>query len=304
MFDLKIFDKIKAKFQWSNNRKTALKADAESQLAHSENGQVIQLQVHNHFDIKDVQQLALNSNGDVPMLLQNATSRLALEQVVKQDNLEKTVKEAKLEAINEPKPFEKDWFMEWMSVAQTISKEEIRKILAAILKKEAQDGHSTSLKTLEVLKTIEKDELELFKLFCNVSFKLAIEQVPQMTLVVAEPYGNPSKNAMKEIGLSYESLTKLQDLGLIKADLTSNHPGVGIVVSNSWPFFIGPKLFVPTEKYEPVKDYQVQVILFTKVGQQLRECLELERNTAYEAKFSEWVSKKFKKKTNTTQEVD
>ena len=122
-----------------------------------------------------------------------------------------------------------------------------------------------------------------------------------MNLVVAEPYdGSPSNNSMKEIGLSYENLTKLQDLGLIKSDLTSNHQGVAIVISSSLPYFIGGKIHVPTNKYEIVKDYQVKVILFTKVGLQLRECLELGSNKNYKKKFDEWVNTKFTKKINTS----
>ena len=161
MFDLKIIDKIKAKFEWNNNRKTSMKADDDAQLAYSDTGQIIQLQlqVNNHFDIGDVKQLALNSNNDASQLLRSATSRLALEQAIKQDNLEKTVLAAELESIESPKQLEKDWFMGWMSIAEKVSKEEIREILAIILKKEATEGHSTSLKTLETLKTIEKDEL-------------------------------------------------------------------------------------------------------------------------------------------------
>jgi Protein of unknown function (DUF2806) len=305
MFDLKIIEKVQAKFQWKNNRKTILKAKEDAQLAQSETGTILQLQITNHFNINDVKQIALDSNGQVPELIKNATGRMAIEQAIMQENLEKTVKLAKLENIDDPKPFEKDWFMEWMSVAQKISKEEIRAILVKILRKEASDGHSTSLKTLEVLKTLEKDELELFSHFCNISFSLPIENVPDSILVVAEPYeGSPSSNSLKSIGLSYANLTKLQDLGLIKSDLTSNHPLVGVAISQSWPYYIGSNLYVPTEKYKFVKDYQVKVILFTKVGLQLRECLELESNEDYENKFKEWVDTKFTKMPKPTGDIE
>lgn len=298
MLDLKIIETLKAKFEWKNNKKNIQKAKEDAQLAQTETGQIIQLQVTNHFNIRDIQQIALGSNGDVQELLRNATSRMALEQAIKQNNLEKIVESADLENIENPKPFEKDWFMEWMNVAQKISKAEIQSILAKILRKEASYGHSTSLKTLEVLKTLEKDELELFNVFCNISFKIAMG-VSDSTMVVAEPYeGSPSNNSLQSIGLSYTNLTKLQDLGLIKSDLTSNHPMVGAAISRSWPYYIGPSLYSPTEKYQVINDYKVKVILFTKVGIQLRECLELVSNKEYEEKFKEWVDIKFKKQTD------
>jgi len=300
-FNFKFADKLGSIFKSSGNQKKTQKTGSDSLAAQSDTGSIVQ--IHNHFEIRDIQSLAIGGEG-VLGLLDGARGRFALEQAVKQDNFKKAVQEAELDTLESHKPLDKDWFMRWMEVSQSVSREDIRSILSAILKGEVGAVKNTSAKTLEVLRNLSTIDLELFQKFCNISFNCPTAD--DLTLVIAEPYGDPAQNAMQEIGFNYPKLTELQDLGLIKVDLTANHPAIAQVVQRKIPFTIGPNAFQQTEDVELRDDFKPRVIFFTKVGLEIRDCLELTRNDSYVKKFEEWINNSFpkvKKETEVEKDV-
>lgn len=287
-FNFKLSDKLGSIFTSSGNQKKTQKVGSDSLAAQSENGTIVQ--IHNHFEIKDIQALAIGGEGSFG-LLDGAKGRFALEQVVKQDNFHKAVQGAELGTVDRHKPLDKDWFMRWMEVSQSVSREDVRDILSSILRGEINATKNTSAKTLEVLKNLSTADLGLFQKFCDISFDCPM--FAGLTLVVAEPYGSPDKNAMQELGLNYSKLTDLQDLGLIKTDLTAYHPAVAQVVSKKIPYTIGPNAFQLNVDVESRDNYKVKVINFTRVGLEIRDCLKLTQNDSYVKKFNDWVNKSF-----------
>ena len=221
--------------------------------------------------------------------MNSAGRRFLLEQKARQENLSATVTEASLSAIEAPQSVEPGWFLRWMDISQTVSKQDIRTILAKILSGEVTNSNSFSLRTLDVVKNLSKNELELFQIFCNISFSIPVTG-DSLTCVICEPFGNPGDNGLKDLGLSYTNLTTLQDAGLIKSDLNSWRQ-FSIPVMLQLPFTLGSSQHALSSTGETTEVvHQVKILNFTTVGIELRSVMQIGFNETYNEKFFDWVN--------------
>lgn len=81
-------------------------------------------------------------------------------------NLQQIVNQAKTQFTEgeqvSPEPVNKDWQNRFFSIAEDISDEEMQKLWANILAGEVKRPKSFSLRTLDVLRNLSKEEAELF----------------------------------------------------------------------------------------------------------------------------------------------
>ena len=239
--------------------------------------------------ISKIEELA---GGDAPQdpndLLRSAGQRFLSEQTTKQGNLKSIVDKAELTAVVNPNEVEQDWFLKWMEISQTVSRENVQGILAKILSGEVKNSGTFSLRTLEILKNLSKEELELFQKFCDISYHVS-RVGNALTCVICEPYGSPGNNGLASLGLPYTNLTILQDAGLIQGDLNA-WKQFQIPELLQLPFTLGSSSFtlLPTSETIASKP-QIKVIHFTAVGLELRSVLSLGSNSEYNTKFLDWV---------------
>lgn len=290
----KLFRKLNLSFIWKGNQKKIAKQTGTGlQIVQEQQGitNVYQIQ---HLTVNNIEELAgIDAPQDSINLVKSAGRRFLAEQTTKQENLKAIVDKADLASIDNPKEVEQDWFLKWMEISQTVSRENVQGILAKILSGEVENKGSFSLRTLEILKNLSKDELKLFQIFCDISYHVPMAG-NALTCVICEPYGNPGSNALLPLGLSYSNLAILQDAGLIQGDLNSwRH--FQIPQFFQWPFSIGSSSFVlkPIEAITPSQQ-EVKSINFTSVGLELRSVLDLGNNPEYNSKFLDWVKTKWK----------
>jgi hypothetical protein len=290
----KIFEKLNTSFIWKGNSKKVVKQNGDGfQIQQEQNSVTNVFQIQN-LTVANIEELAgTDTSQNINGLLKSAGRRFVAEQQTKQENLKAIVAKADLPLITNPQQVDQDWFLNWMEISKTVSRENVQDILAKILSGEVKKSGSFSLRALDILKNLSKQELQLFQIFCDISFS-----IPQLgdalTCVISEPFGNPGQNGMQSIGLSYSSLTILQDAGLIQADL------------NAWrqfqipeivriPFTIGSTSYV-LKLTDEIKSAQqkVKTINFTSAGLELRSVLSIGTKPEYDSKFLEWANNQWK----------
>ncbi len=114
----------------------------------------------------------------------------------------------KAEQEEELSPQDFDWHTRFYEACGNISDEEMQEIWASVLYGEITNPGSYSLRTLESLRNISKEEAILFKKVCDCSVQIG-------RLVLLPCFGG----IMEKNGISYGDVIKLDDCGLLKSDV-------------------------------------------------------------------------------------
>ena len=110
--------------------------------------------------------VAINSE-DFNRLVQRAGTRLVLQETIKQHNIESVIDSAyeileKEEACSE-ESVEQGWINRFFDSVADVSDEDLQKLWGKVLAGEIKQPKSYSLRTLETLKNLSKEEAELFQ---------------------------------------------------------------------------------------------------------------------------------------------
>lgn len=212
-----------------------------------------------------------------------------------QINREKVAAKAVEEFKNDPptqdseSEIDEDWLSMFSRIAEQKSNADVQLFLAKILAGEIRKPGSYSPQTIQILSTLSQNVAQLFQRFCDVSYSQA--QVG-ITGLFTEPFGQAGSNALAPLGLSYGSLTTLQDAGLIQHDLNAWRETMPILFTI--PFNIGGRYYQLISSDQSKNELlnakkHFTVLNFTEPGLQLRSVLHLGTNPVYEAKMLEWL---------------
>ena len=109
---------------------------------------------------------------EVERLWERAQSRLRHVETRRQANLERIAEEAKKalpDAVSE-KPVDEDWILQFFETAKDVCDAEMQKLWARILAGEVASPQTYSKRTLQFLKTMDKDEAIAFVKYCGFAF--------------------------------------------------------------------------------------------------------------------------------------
>ena len=170
---------------------------------------------------------ALRENADVPAvydngeivldtqnfgeLMKRAHQRMTYQELVKQNNIESVIGMAYQAIGNEEKvtdePVDEDWILRFFNSVQDVSSAEMQRIWAGILAGEIRRPSSFSLRTLETLHNISKDEAELFQRIHKYIIKNGKKRyIPNEDVL------------LQNAGINYSDIVRLEECGLINAD--------------------------------------------------------------------------------------
>jgi hypothetical protein len=292
-----LFENLNLSFSWKGNKKKSVTQIGGGLQVQQEQNSITNIYNYriDNLTVGKIEEISgIESHEDLNTL-QKAGNRFLIEQNTRQENLKNIVDISKIREIENPKEVEKDWFLRWMEISQTVSikRENVQKILAKILSNEVKEVGSFSLRVLDVLKNLSREELELFQKICDMSFSIPSIKDRNFAYLICEPYGNPGNNALLPVGLPYINLTKLQDAGLIQVDLNAwIEADINSIFKT--PFTLGSKEFISTHADE-INDlkHKIKVVNFTSAGLELRTALNLETNEEYNTKFIEWLKEKW-----------
>lgn len=212
-----------------------------------------------------------------PSLEDRTNDRIILQQAKKQLNIESITAYAAEELKNEPpvtdEPVDEDWKTRFFNIAEDISSDEMQALWGRILAGEIKQPKSYSLRTLEVLKNLSKEEAEVFTKFANIKI------VSVDTSVIY----NQDNGAFleSEFGITFTDSLLLTELGLIASEsnlelsLTETNQ-----VAQTNALFIGNKGIVLNRGINTPKQ-PINVLVFTKTGAELSKLIEPIPNENY-----------------------
>lgn len=290
----KIAEKISLAFSFvsKGNKKVSQKNAIAPVNMEGTGNSVINVATLNVLQISDVTQLASQTAPEnMQDLIQDASKLFLAERAMKQVGFNETVNRARLEEIQSPVQIDRGWFLHWMEIAQNTSEGDVQEMVAKMLRGEFQAPRTFSLRTLDVLKNLSQQELQIFQNFCNVAFRSTNFGSDS---VITEPYGaNPGNNTLSPVGLNYANLTTLVNAGLIHSEIVGAHRTITTSQIFLIPFSIGSTNFTlrrtkPTEEDEN-KDIQIGILRLTQAGLELSRVMPEGTNDTYNPKFLEWI---------------
>ena len=116
-----------------------------------------------------------------------------------------------------------DWTARFFSEVQDVSSEDLQSYWAKVLAGEVEQPGSTSIKTLNVLKNLNKRAADLFVKFCSACVTVSIPEEGFLDARVPSLSDYNEGNSLREYGLDYGKLKTLQEHGLVTSDLNSWH---------------------------------------------------------------------------------
>ncbi|SNR73391.1 Protein of unknown function [Methylobacillus rhizosphaerae] len=219
----------------------------------------------------DVQQEKIEPTLDL-VKFEQMSNNLALQRNLKEEiNISKAIliAEEKLsQSTSEAndKEVESDWMYSWREKTKGISSEEMQRLWGNVLAGEIVRPGTYSLRTLELLKNISKDEAEVIVQMAPFVFDNSILQGCDDTL--------------KEFGLDTDKLLLLQEIGVLvgvdSIGLTINY---GSRDENK--FVNGMKFgnkFIVVRDSDPKKTLTLSVISLTRQGIEIMSLCEFEEN--------------------------
>ena len=135
-----------------------------------------------------------------------------------------------------------DWAARFFSGVQDVSSAEMQELWARVLAGEVRQPGSTSIRTLEILRNLDRRTAKVFQRLCALSTLLVVPtarvdlpdeivgldfDVRHQRLVIDQRViairGSAASNALKDYGLDFGTLNVLNENGLIISDYNSWH---------------------------------------------------------------------------------
>jgi hypothetical protein len=197
---------------------------------------------------------------EVTDLQRRALGRFVVEEAKKQENIEKITEKAipQLENSAKPQDVEDDWVTNFFDKSRIISDDEMQSLWAKVLAGEANSPGTYSKRTVNFLGSLDKADAHLFTSLCGFSWLLG--NVVPLVFDVMDPIYN-------EKGINFNSLTHLDDIGLVSFENISGFKRMGFPKYITI-FYYGTPLNLEFQKPEG-NDLELGRVLLTKTGQQL-----------------------------------
>ncbi|MCK9312268.1 MAG: DUF2806 domain-containing protein [Bacteroidales bacterium] len=194
-------------------------------------------------------------------------AQIAAEQI----NQEKTVSE---------EPVDDDWATRFFNIVEDISDEEMQNLWGRILAGEVKQPKSYSLRTLELLKNLTKEEANLFMKVANFSINSAKDSF------IFKPEND---ELSKEFNIKFDDLSQLIEIGLIQPGDFVRYQLLQSTLATKTLFTAGMVLIV-VEKKENVPTISFPISLFTKTGKELLKLVNPNPPFLYLTKFAKIIN--------------
>ena len=114
-----------------------------------------------------------------------------------------------------------DWTARFFNDVQDVSSEELQDLWAKVLKGEVERAGSTSLRALGILKNVDTQTAELFGVFCSAAIYLTDREGHVGDARVLSLGADGSHNSLRQFGLGFDELNRLNEHALIISDYGS-----------------------------------------------------------------------------------
>ena len=215
--------------------------------------------------------------------------RIQFQEQKRQSNIESVVTNAAKQlddrtvAREEP---DHDWMARFFNSVQDVSSDDMQTLWARVLSGEVERKGSTSVRTLGILRDLDRTTAGLFRKFCSSAVFLGPERGAVVDARVPSLGGNASANSLQSYGLSFDALNRLNEHGLIIADYNSwfdYQVTIGLPIGDPssivrMPFAFQGKnwVLVPREQRKPTTQYKLSGVALTMSGRELAAVIDLQ----------------------------
>ena len=235
---------------------------------------------------------------------QTVTQRIQFQEAKRQRNIEAVVTQAAHELgdkdVRDHEP-DHDWTARFFNEVQDVSSEDMQRLWARVLAGEVERPNSTSIKSLSILRNLNKETAGVFVTLCSACVSLRLGGHHIWDARVPSMGGRAGDNALIEYGLRYFNLTGLIEHGLISSDLESWADYRSAIVSQSSPkptrailtlsFQDRTWALVPTGQRDLDKEYKLIGVALTRSGQELSKIVTLRPIDKYAQALSQFFER-------------
>ena len=227
------------------------------------------------------------------------TQRIQFQEEKRQSNIAAVIGQAAYElGAREVQDHEvdHDWTARFFTDVQDVSSEEMQRLWAKVLAGEVERPGSTSFRAMNILKGLDRSTAILFRTLCSARITPLIGlqgggALQAGTDIVPSLDGHATGNYLKEYGLSYVSLNRLNEHGLIVPEYSSTW--VNLVVdagpsksprwsSMAFGFQDYVWVLVPIDGREGDFKIEISGILLTHSGIELARVVDIEAMPEYQ----------------------
>jgi uncharacterized repeat protein (TIGR03899 family) len=209
--------------------------------------------------------------------LDRIETRILNKELRRQKNIDNVAEAAAQELKDEEnisdEPISEDWSTRFFNIVEDISDKEMQSIWSRILAGEVKKPKSYSLRTLEFLKNLSKDEAMNFVKIAELSFLASGGQI-----VVFNP--DKGKVLKEKFNINFQNLLDLKELGLLHSEsnltLTLNKPEKDDVLT-----FVYHDKVIVLERENGANETKMDCLVFTKIGIQLLPLIQANSNVEY-----------------------
>jgi uncharacterized repeat protein (TIGR03899 family) len=229
------------------------------------------------------------TQSEIPLLPERTETRREFLEAKKQHNIEEITSNA-LEELAATKgadeisdePVDRDWISRFFSIAEDVSTEEMQKIWGKILAGEIKKPKSFSLRTLDILKNLSREEAQLFT---NIA-QYCIRVGAQNCFIYHEHNGEYLKDTF---GIRYVDWLRLIEMGVIVGD--NNLRQYFTIGQDKFLPFICGKVVVIGRHTEIGKTFHFSIKGFTTAGTELLKLVETYSDTKYIEHFAQALTR-------------
>lgn len=225
--------------------------------------------------------------GDIEkaQYLVRVNERLVKKETKRQKNIEEVVLKAGkfLETEKEvsEEPVNLDWATRFFDIVQDVSDNEMQFLWGQILAGEIKQPQSYSLRTLETLRNMTKDEAELFQ-------KIAQFAIKRDEIFVFSDY-----KVLESFGVSYSDIAKLVEIGLLQSGDFVNKVFPKVENDDNFGLVYGSYVVVVCLKANS-PSFSIPVRPFTVSGQELVKLVNIIPSVDYIKELAASIKKKSK----------
>lgn len=205
-----------------------------------------------------------------PNVDQRVFARIAYREAKKQSNLERITQyaadELKDESEVSDEQVDSDWISRFFTIAEDITTDEMQMLWGRILAGEVKKPRSYSLRTLDLLKNITREEAEVFVKVAKFAITRSDEDKPFLI------YPNNGRYLEKKCGIRFVEILLLREIGLLSPS------GVGLefqdIEENVQILFVCGETCISVERLKGTPPQTISTIVFSEIGKQLLNLVE------------------------------
>ncbi len=211
--------------------------------------------------------------------IERIQERLLFREFQKQKNID-SISQIASEQIGQEKtvseePVDQDWTTRFFNIVEDISDEEMQKLWGRVLAGEVTQPKSYSLRTLELLKNLSRNEAQVFT---------------KASHFVISSYGSPFifKGSYQEMltkyGLSFDDRLLLSEVGLLQSDNNIARK-LNSALTDKYVMFTSGQCLIKVIKKANSPVNRIEILRFTKIGEELLKLLNPITNEEYIGEF-------------------